>query len=142
MAIVIWDGSLATGIKLIDLQHKRLFEIINQLHDKMHDAADEMSLLTTFDSMSQYARIHFQSEESLLEKYKYHDIDIQKAEHNEFYGEIESLKEEFHKNGISNLFSESLTYLLNWVVRHVETHDLKFAEFIRLKIAEDESTQG
>ena len=137
MAIVKWDGSFATGIHMIDEQHKSLFEIVNNLQEKMHTRASRASLLTTLDSMKQYARFHFETEERLMEKYEYPGTEYHKLEHKEFSLKTEELFWEVNEKDIPALFVESLTYLLNWIVKHVAGSDRKYAPFLKGRIPRD-----
>ncbi len=132
MPIVTWDGSLETGIKEIDVQHKRLFEMINNLDRKMNDPdADQVTFLSTLDGMKQYARIHFRTEEELLESCGYPRLDVHRNAHREFVSKTEDLALRSGAEDLRSLFGDSLTFLLTWIVRHIKTEDQKYVPFVR-----------
>jgi len=95
MAIVFWDSSLETGVDVIDIQHRQLFEMINRLHEKNEDPdADRVAFLATLDRMEQYARFHFSEEEALMQQAGYPALEEHRGKHEEFRQRIETLQQQ------------------------------------------------
>jgi hemerythrin len=131
MSIVQWDGSQALGVEIIDTQHKHLFEVVNSLHDKLHDPnANAASLLTTVDSMRQYVHFHFTTEEELLERHQWPELERHKQLHREFARKADELLHTAEIN-VTRALREALVFLVDWLVTHIEGEDQKYGPFLR-----------
>ena len=76
-----------TGITLIDDEHRRLFEIIKETNDLiheefLHDKYDEIVRLIT--ELRDYTEFHFSDEEALMTRIQYPGLDAQKRAHSAF----------------------------------------------------------
>lgn len=133
MAIVFWDRSLETGVGIIDTQHKQLFDTINRLHDKLSDpAAGRASFLATLDRMQQYAKFHFAEEERLMEAAGFTGLDAHRLEHDAFRAKTDAMKKEAEQGDFRGLLTESLGFLLTWLIQHVRLEDRKYIPYLQL----------
>ncbi len=130
MSILIWDGSLATGIEEIDTQHKELFRIVNNFHDKLLDDRVQFALVEALDSLRGYAKYHFRTEEAYMRRYGYPDFDAHNAEHEKFTADIETFKEK-HQNDPEAAHIELQCFMLNWLIAHIQFKDLKLIPFFK-----------
>ncbi len=129
MAIVTWDGSLSVGIDAIDSQHKHLFQVINNLQNKMRKGDDKVYLTTTLDSLQQYIRLRVRTEEDLMKKYGYPARYRHESAHLFFSKKIKDI-ENRSEGDVKNLLSEILGILLSWIVEHIQTEDMDLASFL------------
>ena len=58
-----WDASLETGDAVLDLQHRTIHSIFNQLHETDDDPA---AVLGVLDFLTQHVVAHFVTEEDLM----------------------------------------------------------------------------
>lgn len=81
-----WASEYNTGIDVIDEQHKRILDYINEIDD-VKDDEDRRRIKDVLDNIIDYTQSHFTFEESLQEEadYKYrvphkrvHDLFIKK----------------------------------------------------------------
>ncbi|MFW5837656.1 MAG: bacteriohemerythrin [Desulfovibrionaceae bacterium] len=136
MSIVQWDGSQALGVDIIDKQHKHLYEVINSLHNKLHAPhADKSSLVTTVDSMRQYVRFHFTTEEELLKRYGWPNLEEHKQLHREFALKADELLIKAETD-LNRALREALVFLVGWLVNHIEGQDQMYGPFLRDKMGE------
>lgn len=71
VSLVTWDESYSVKVSQCDVDHKKLFELINALHDAM-SAGDRKSVVAqVIDELTDYATYHFATEEAMFEKTKY-----------------------------------------------------------------------
>ncbi|MDK2956840.1 MAG: hemerythrin [Desulfovibrionales bacterium] len=139
MPIVHWDGSQAIGIEIIDRQHQRLYEVLNSLDRKLHaPTPDATSLNTTVDSMHQYVRYHFSTEERLLEHYGWPGLQEHKLLHQTFVDKAEELLR-LGETDVLQALREALVFLVSWVVNHIEGEDQKYAPFLREKVEQSKA---
>ncbi len=88
MSYIIWSDDLATGINVIDSQHKRIIHYINQLTDaKSLDAPDIVG--DVLMELVDYTLSHFAFEESLMDDAGYNAAAIHKRTHDAFREKIQ-----------------------------------------------------
>ena len=131
MALVQWDGTLAVGVEALDAQHKYLFAIINSLHEKTRTRTDKAALMETLDSLDNYVRFHFRTEEEMLERHGYPEIRPHQKAHTVFERKIEEAKAQASDSFDPSLLSETLIFLLDWLVAHIQKVDLVYAPFLK-----------
>lgn len=126
-----------TDIKLIDDEHRRLFEIIKDTNDVihadyLHDKYDEIMRL--LNDLKEYTTLHFSDEEHLMEKINYPYLDSQKQAHAAFIERLVTI--DFDTlNDIDDNQDEYLTdlidFLLNWLSNHILASDKKIGEYMK-----------
>ena len=94
MAYLVWQEDLNTGIQVIDTQHKRIVEMINQLHDAQaqHDRA---LLGNVIEELVDYTLSHFAFEETLLEDSGYQFTRAHKKVHELFIKRVSDYRLRF-----------------------------------------------
>lgn len=131
MSLVTWDGSLETGIDEIDRQHKELFRIINSMYDKVERGLPEKTaLIEAMDSVHSYAKYHFTTEEKFFDDTDYPDKEQHYEEHSAFSEKLKTI-EEMAQDDPSEALSELETYLLVWLIGHIQRVDMKYVPFVK-----------
>ncbi len=130
MAIMTWSDSYTVNSAAIDSQHKKLFTLVNDLHDAMMQGKGKDVLGATLDALMDYTRVHFGDEERMLEKLKYPELPNQKTEHTLFISKISELQAQ-HKAGKLAVTLPVLDFLKNWLVNHILKNDKKYAAYIK-----------
>ena len=129
--IVIWEDKYATGIELIDDQHKQLVELTNQLY--LACFAGEEALYTVFkDAMSrmvEYVRFHFSAEVKLLSAINYPDYHNHKKMHDTLVQDILDAAKDYEegKKFVPNNFVRTLK---DWVFGHIAVYDKIYAAYV------------
>ena len=123
MSYIQWNDELATGIGVIDSQHKRIIHYINQLEDAR--ALGEPDLINeVLINLTDYTLSHFAFEESLMEDAGYVGAEIHAKTHDSFRDKISKYNER-HKAGED--VSEELSKLLNvWLIEHIASDDSSY----------------
>ena len=94
MSYIQWSKELATGIGVIDSQHKRIIHYINQLEDAR--ALDDPGLVSeVLINLTDYTLSHFAFEESLMEDAGYVAAAIHAKTHDSFRDKIQAYNDEF-----------------------------------------------
>lgn len=131
MGVFIWDESYNTGVAIIDQQHRQLFETLNRLHEKRQNPkSDRGDFLTTLDSLKQYAHFHFDEEERLMAEAGYPELDAHREEHQAFREKMTEFQQLSHTAELKDLFSESLSYLFDYLVKHVQQEDRRYVPYL------------
>ena len=79
MPLFTWNESYSVSVKSMDDQHKRLFDLINQLHDAMNAGKGKQMVGLVLKEMLEYTRTHFTAEEKVLERLAYPGLPEQKT---------------------------------------------------------------
>lgn len=130
MKFFIFDSFLSIGDYKIDSQHKKLFEIFENLLEALAEGKGKDVILKVFDELSQYAIYHFNDEEELMEKINYPYFYIHKKEHQLFTANINYLIERY-KYEYYNVTSETADFLFHWLKNHIMAEDKKIAYYLK-----------
>ena len=126
-----WDDALCTGIQIIDMQHRALVRLLNDLNIALSKKLD-YQLPDIILSVIDYAKVHFATEEELLEKYGYLAIDAHKKEHDIFRRKVEELKSDQYID--TRKYAEELLFFIKgWLFHHVKDVDIQFSGFLTSK---------
>ncbi len=125
-----WSDEYKIGISAVDSQHKRLFELVQELNEVLQKGlkgADVESLLVVLD---QYKTRHFQLEEKYMEECDYPAIAEQRKAHESFTDKFEELRVELNEQGLTpNLINSIRGELALWLKDHVTGLDMQFGEY-------------
>ncbi len=130
MTIVTWSDSYSVKIPMIDAQHKKLFDLINALHDAMVQGKGMEVLGTTLDGLSKYTVVHFSEEEQMLAKVNYADLAAHKREHAVFIQKVSDLQSQYSKGNVA-LTMPVMEFLKDWLVNHIQKVDKKYMGIIK-----------
>ncbi len=108
-----------TGIKLLDKEHAKLFQIINETSAMLDSDAWDIQLLATnlLQELSEYAATHFLHEEEYMEKINDPELPLQKMEHAAFIRHIHNFS--IHDDISKEDLNELIQFLVHWLFRHI-----------------------
>ena len=130
MDMIAWDDSFSVGHQKIDSQHEKLINMVVDLFWAMQDEADSGTIPEVLEKMADYARMHFETEERILESVGYPDLVPQKKMHHSYCKKVAEFTERA-KNGDGGLTSDMFDYLKEWLVGHILRDDMKYKDFVR-----------
>jgi hemerythrin len=128
-ALFIWNPTYETGIKSIDLQHKKLVDILNELYDAMGKGHANEMLGKILDELIQYTIVHFATEERLFKQHGYPEFVAHKKEHDDLTAQVKKLQADF-KSGKITLSMQVATFLKDWLKVHILQTDKKYVAFL------------
>ncbi len=132
MAKLIWSSELNTGIAVIDRQHQRIVEYINELDDARNSGHKMEDLGKVIDEMVDYTLSHFAFEESLQEEASYPFLKAHKRVHELFTNKVAALQ---HSFSLGEDVSEELHKMLfNWLYNHIKRDDADYVEYVNKNI--------
>jgi len=128
MAYLTWDSELDTKIPVIDNQHRRIVEYINELHDAINKGSrDEVGEVV--DQLVDYTLSHFAFEEDLMEQAGYPFISAHKKVHKLFTKKVADFQQRFELG--EDIARQLLTTLRTWLINHIKRDDNDYAEIVR-----------
>lgn len=124
MPIYQWTPAISVNNPDIDSQHKRLFDLINNLHDAMIAGKGKDVLAATLAELLDYTKTHFSYEEKYIQSKQYVGFAAHKLQHDQFTKKVADWQKDFQA-GKMNLTIEVSQYLKDWLVNHIEVIDKK-----------------
>lgn len=118
-----WKTDYETGDSTVDEQHQYLFKLANSL--LVARRSDFSSIIM---ELYQYTRVHFKAEESIMEEFKYPDLDDHKRLHKNLISNLNNLSENFTETEDSR--DDLVAVFGNWIINHILNEDLRFANFV------------
>ncbi len=127
--MINWSSDFATGVNIIDEQHKELFRIGNELSlmvvkTRNQDSSEQIKEKIT--ELMAYTRYHFSTEEKLFIIYNYKFSEEHKLQHQDFIEYMNSF--EFSNNVNEQLLNikRLVNYIAKWIFTHIHDSDMKF----------------
>jgi hemerythrin-like metal-binding protein len=133
MKVYEWSQKLSLKIKMIDQAHKKIYDMINELSEKLYEATSEEDLGETLNTLADYIIQHFDIEDEMLEKYEYPKFEEHRAEHNIFRTKIKALLT-IYFDGRYALSIDTIHFLRDWLTTHIKTSDMAYATYINDKL--------
>lgn len=116
-----------TGIRSIDEQHKRLFEIADRTYMLLKDnyTIDKYDkVVELLNELKDYAIYHFKEEEEYMKSINYKRMFTQKIEHDNFIKKLNDIDIRKIDENQDEYILSILGFLNNWLVEHILEKDL------------------
>jgi len=125
-----WDDKFVVGVPLIDQQHLRLMNIINDLYqlcDNESGSVNPYLIECSWETLA-YLRHHFSTEEKLMLLLGFPGYRDHKTEHDAF---IENLLNQYRQFSLGEKgVSEKFVHMLKeWLLTHIINFDKEMANF-------------
>ena len=129
---VAWTPQLETGDERVDAQHRRIFDLLNDLIMACADGSDAKRLRETLDFLVDYAIKHFVDEELLQMQYDFPEYKKHKRMHEGLTAQVVELVKRFEASGSSAELSKDVNrVLVAWLISHILKEDKKIAQHIK-----------
>jgi len=128
MPFIEWNETLSVNISEIDEQHKKLINIINNLHDSIDKGISFNEQLYIIQNLVDYAKTHFATEEKYMMQFNFPEYGFHRSHHDFFRKKID----DFFKKLIDtkeNISVEILGFLKSWLINHIIGIDKKYTSF-------------
>lgn len=128
MSLFLWRPSYEIGIGEIDMQHRHLVGIINELFDAMKEGHGQDALNHVLEGLVEYIDVHFRTEEELMRAAEYPEFDYHKIEH-EFLTRQVQLLQKRREQGERIATPELMNFLRGWLENHITVSDKAFGRY-------------
>jgi len=128
MPLILWDDSFSVNVREIDEQHEKLFDLINSLYEAMKKGQSKEILPKIIDELFHYVEKHFSTEEKYFDRFNYPESESHKIEHYNFLKKVSEFKKSYEE-GQKGLTIDIITFLQEWLVRHIKVVDKKYSAF-------------
>ena len=133
--VLQWTADLSVGIELIDEQHKRIVDFINQLNEA-RATLDKKQVGVVLAGLSDYTLSHFGFEEAAMAAAKFKDRARHRKGHERFalqlaaYGHRYALGEE--------VAGEVLETLNKWLINHIKREDREYIDVVKSALSAEQ----
>ena len=123
-----------TGIPQIDEEHEKLFKMINDSIDLLHNQdAAPASARNLVDELRKYAAVHFAHEEAYMKEHHDPELPRQEKEHRAFAAKINAIDlDDPEEEGSREKYEALLKYLVNWLYHHILGSDIMIGKLAPL----------
>lgn len=128
MTELVWTAELDTGIREIDVQHKRILSYINALNELKSTSSRE-ELATVLDEMVDYTISHFAFEEALMENAGYMFSEPHKKVHQLFARRVAEYKTRFEAG--EDVTADLHSMLSRWLFNHIRNEDHGYVDAVK-----------
>lgn len=119
------------GIKLIDDEHEKLFEIGERAYQLLRDtySVDKYdNIAAIIQELRDYSEVHFKDEEAYMESINYKRLFTQKIDHAEFMKKVNDVDlSKIDKNQDESIMA-ILNFVAKWLVEHIVEKDILIAK--------------
>ena len=135
MTFLSWREDYRVGVDVIDGEHHRLFDLINEFHDRHARGETRDDVLRVLNRLVAYAEEHFQHEEELMRESAYPHLENQVAQHEQLFTSIFALNDRLAA-GVAHVDTDTLRFLKGWLVGHIVQEDMQLGDFLQRKAAQ------
>lgn len=128
MAYITWDEQYSVGVKEIDNQHKKLVELVNNLHEAMKQGKGRDIMSKVLASLIDYTASHFATEEKYMTQFNYPHFASHKLEHQNLVKQVLDFQKDYESGKLA-ITLDIMKFLKDWLVNHIQGTDKKFGPF-------------
>ena len=133
--MVQWESRLELGVPEIDAQHRELFVRLAGF-DEALARGDRPAIGRTFAFLHEYALVHFEQEERLMQQAGYPRLDAHRVLHLGFVERLRALADDYAANGAHAFLRLRVrNWIVVWLVDHVGGEDVALGRFLRSRAA-------
>ncbi len=130
MTFMKWDEQYAVHIRLMDDQHKRLFDMIDQFYLALHQKETQRAMSELLKGLTDYSLYHFHAEERMMSLNNFPLYAAHKNAHEKFIITIHEFRERFD-NGKLLIPIEVAQFIKQWLSTHILMTDKHLGKFLQ-----------
>ena len=132
MQIATWCDEYNVNVREIDIQHQKMFELVKNLHSSVEARRDKNNLRDLLVELMEYTRMHFTTEEQLMEKYDYPEREEHLKEHKILLQHMTDLVAMVSRGKYPTFYSD-YDVSDDWALVHIHEFDKSLGAFLNSK---------
>lgn len=133
---IVWNKENEIGIPIIDEQHRAIVSMINSLFYFMQENHAMDVLMPTTHMITEYALIHFNTEEPMMQRAGYKDYDHHRALHHDMIKKSAAAMVRSTRDKDPSIM---LRFLKDWWLHHINMEDRQYMALVRRNEGLDDS---
>ena len=131
MPLFEWDDKFSVGNNTMDSHHKKLFDILNVIHDAAREGRGEEIIESQLNELASYTKYHFDEEDKLMVQTGYPQLEAQRQAHKAFLAKVAEYQAEVaNGNGLFVVGSVAVT-VKDWLKQHILTMDMQYEDYLK-----------
>lgn len=122
MSLIEWKNEFSVGVASVDLEHRQMIDLINDLHGLVGDNASEEEVSTMLGEIFAQISAHFALEEKFMRETRYPHFPEHKGDHEALLDELRDIMDRVEDDGRYDETALS-DELGDWFTNHFRTHD-------------------
>jgi hemerythrin len=132
MPLFVWSKDYSVGVERFDDEHKKLFGMMNNLHDAMREGRGKSVMADVLKELVDYTHYHFQHEEKVMKEHFYPQLAAHQQAHKDLTDRVIEYQEQY-ESGKRMLSVEMVEFLVDWLKKHIAGVDKQYTEFLNSK---------
>lgn len=128
MTLLTWNRTCSVNVRAMDDQHGILMDTMNEMRLAMVRGADREQMNDMLARLIEFMRMHFWSEERLMEQTQYPGLIEHRAEHEKLLSQIRESAHRAQRSEAVGMRS-LLAFLRDWLVEHIEGMDQDYGNW-------------
>jgi hemerythrin len=124
MSLIEWKDEFSVGVTAVDLEHRDLIDLINDLHALMQKNATHDQVMSSLGEIFAQISAHFALEEKFMRDTGYDGFAAHKEDHESLLDEIRDIMDRVEDDGSYDEDRLSAE-LERWFTEHFKTHDAR-----------------
>jgi len=134
-----WSKDYEVGIEEIDDQHHILVNTLNEANELLTKDYSLENLQNITKDLLSYALYHFETEEELMQEYNYeeqrpNEYNSHMKQHRDFSSKVVAVRDSLRAGNLIEQ-EELISFLLNWLVNHINNTDKKLGAYLKEKMS-------
>lgn len=134
MERIHWEQSMEVGVALMDVDHRRLVDILASLQQSMGQRDSRELVAAAIDTLVSYTREHFHHEEEAMRLCQYPEAANHTAEHDELMTRLLRFQERTVAGNAASAL-ELMDFVGAYLTTHMLGADKRLAQFLRSREA-------
>src|SRR5579871_5857874 len=125
-----WSDVYSVNHVTIDSQHRKLIDLLNELHAAMIAGRGRTQIGKVLSSLVTYTDVHFKTEEDLMAQSHYPDFNPHLSEHQDFCATVLDFQSKFQRNEVG-MTVEVMEFLKGWLINHIIGSDKRVGAYLK-----------
>jgi hemerythrin len=132
VTLLTWNHACAVGVKAMDEQHAVLLDTLNEIRLALVRGQGREQVSEALNRLIEFTRMHFASEEQLLEQQGFPGAAEHRDAHQKLLGQIEEAALRSQHNDDLHMKS-ILLFLREWYMTHIEGLDSQYGVWLNAR---------
>jgi len=126
-----WKKRYDLGVEDIDYQHHYFLNLVNRLARELPKSSGPEETARLLKELNMYAKFHFFSEENMMEKAEYPELQEHKQSHRHLIDMLGSKQVSVELNSSQENVDALIGFLVDWFLHHTMMVDKKYTVFLQ-----------
>lgn len=124
-----WHEKYNLDIEDIDFQHHYFLNLINRLSEELNMTTSQERHSALISELNAYARFHFISEENIMARAGYPELEQHRNHHMDLIRQLNSREGMLQLEKSDHSAEQIVDFLVSWFLEHTTGEDRLFADF-------------